>query len=175
MRMRQAAGAIRLWCGIAWGVASIVAADEPAALVNSQVETIPFTSPEDALRMMKVPDGFRVELFAHEPQVTQPISLTTDERGRLWIAENNTYSEREVNFSADQRDRIVILEDSDGDGRSDKRTVFWDQAQKLTSVEVGFGGVWALCAPQLLFIPDRDRNDIPDGPPIAVLDGWEDN
>jgi putative membrane-bound dehydrogenase-like protein len=150
-------------------------AQDDAAKINTQPETIPFTAPAEALRRMKVPEGFHVELFSHEPQVTQPISLTFDERGRLWIAENHTYAEREVNFAADQRDRIVILEDADGDGRCDKRTVFWDQAQKLTSVEVGFGGVWALCAPQLLFIPDRDRNDVPDGPPVVVLDGWEDS
>ena len=151
-----------------------IAQDKPA-VVNTQEETIPFTSPQDALKMMKAPEGFRIELFAHEPQVLQPISITTDERGRLWVAENNTYAESKVNFDTTQRDRIVILEDTDGDGKCDKRTVFWDQAEKLTSVEVGFGGVWALCAPNLLFIPDRDRDDKPDGPPIVVLDGWDGN
>src|SRR5207247_10818885 len=54
------------------------------------------------------------------------------------------------------RDRIIVLEDSHHTGHFDKRTVFWDGAQKLTSIEVGFGGVWALCAPRMLFIPDRD-------------------
>ena len=125
-----------------------IAQDKPAEVVkpvvNTQEETIPFTSPQDALKMMKVPEGFRVELFAHEPQVLQPISVTTDERGRLWVAENNTYAESAVNFDLKQRDRIVILEDTDGDGKCDKRTVFWEQAQKLTSIEVGFGGAGKL-------------------------------
>ncbi len=67
----------------------------------------------------------------------------------------------------------MILEDTDGDGRFDERTVFWDEAKKLTSVEVGFGGVWALCAPELLFIPDVNRDDVPDGKPVVVLDGWD--
>ena len=71
------------------------------------------------------------------------------------------------------RDRVVILEDSDGDGRQDKRTVFWDQGCKATSVEVGFGGVWVLNLPHLLFIPDRERDDVPDGPPIVMLDGLD--
>lgn len=141
---------------------------------NTQDPKDQLSTPEEALASIRLPEGFRASLFAEEPHVQQPIALTTDERGRLWIAENYTYAESQVNFAKDQRDRIVILEDTDGDGRFDKRTVYWDQAQKLTSVEVGFGGVWALCAPQLLFIPDRDRDDVPDGPPVVVLDGWDD-
>ncbi|MBS0266331.1 MAG: methyltransferase domain-containing protein [Planctomycetes bacterium] len=133
------------------------------------------STPEEALAKITLPAGFQASLFAAEPDVQQPISLTTDERGRLWIAENYTYSESKINFNDNLRDRIVILEDTDGDGRFDERTVFWDGARKLTSVEVGFGGVWALCAPQLLFIPDANRDDIPDGPPVVVLDGWDEN
>ncbi|MGY8675543.1 MAG: PVC-type heme-binding CxxCH protein, partial [Verrucomicrobiia bacterium] len=105
--------------------------------------------------------GFNISLFASEPDVHQPIAITTDARGRLWVAECYSYDDRENNYSAAQRDRIVILEDTNHDGQFDKRTVFWDKAWKLTSVEVGFGGVWALCAPNLLFIPDKDGDDIP--------------
>lgn len=145
------------------------------ATPNTQDAKDVLSTPAEALASFKVPEGFHVSLFAAEPDVQQPISLTTDERGRLWVAENYTYAEGKIRFEKDLRDRIVILEDVDGDGKFDKRTVFWDQAQKLTSVEVGYGGVWALCAPQLLFIPDRNRDDIPDGPPVVVLDGWDDN
>jgi putative membrane-bound dehydrogenase-like protein len=128
---------------------------------------------DEALAKISVPEGFEVSLFAAEPDVQQPIAIATDERGRLWVAENYTYAENAVNFAENLRDRIVVLEDADGDGRFDERTVFWDQAHKLTSVEVGFGGIWALCAPHLLFIPDADRDDVPDGEPIIVLDGWD--
>lgn len=131
-------------------------------------------SAEATVDSMVLPVGFHVTVFAAEPHVRQPIALSTDARGRLWVAENYTYAEREVNFAADLRDRIIILADVNGDGQFDRRTVFWDQARKLTSIEVGFGGVWALCAPQLLFIPDRDGDDVPDGPPVVVLDGWDD-
>ncbi|HET6324891.1 MAG TPA: PVC-type heme-binding CxxCH protein, partial [Planctomycetaceae bacterium] len=86
----------------------------------------------------------------------------------------NTYSDARMNFDLSKQDRIVILEDTDGDGRADRHTVFWDKAQKLTSVEIGFGGVWVLCPPRLLFIPDRNGDDIPDGEPQVVLDGWDD-
>ncbi len=146
-------------------------AEEPGVR-DTQKETIPLTSPEQAVARFNLPEGFRVSLFAAEPDVRQPIAIATDPRGRLWVAENNTYAESGVNFDSSQRDRIVILDDTDHDGRSDRRTVFWDQAEKLTSVEVGFGGVWALCPPHLLFIPDRDGDDRPDGAPEVVLDGW---
>ena len=99
--------------------------------------------------------------------------MATDARGRLWVAENYTYAEAKAGFDLKQRDRIVILEDTDRDGRADKRTVFYDQAQRLTSVEVGFGGVYALCAPQLLFFPDKNGDDIPDGKPVVLLDGFD--
>jgi len=141
---------------------------------NTEVSKEKLSSPAEALASIKVPEGFKVSLFAAEPDVQQPIALTSDERGRLWIAENYTYAEGAVGFAKELRDRIVILEDADGDGKFDKRTVFWDEGKKLTSVEVGFGGVWALCAPQLLFIPDRNHDDVPDGPPVVVLDGWDD-
>ena len=120
-----------------------------------------------------LPPGFRSTLFAAEPDVAQPISMTTDARGRLWVAENYTYSERGVTFHPELRDRIVIFEDTDNDGRFDKRTVFWDGAHRLTSIELGFGGVWALTLPRLVFIPDRDGDDRPDGPPEPLLDGFD--
>jgi len=122
---------------------------------------------------IEVPPGFRSTLFAGEPDVTQPIALATDGKGRLWVAENNTYSEREVGFHDGLRDRILILEDLDHDGRIDRRTVFYDRAQRLTSIEIGSGGVWALCPPNLIFIPDRNRDDVPDGEPEIVLDGFD--
>jgi putative membrane-bound dehydrogenase-like protein len=153
---------------------SKAAVDQPfPEIVNTEPSQEKLLTPEEALAKITVPEGFHVSLFAGEPDVQQPISLTTDERGRLWIAENYTYADSKINFDDKQRDRIVILEDTDGDGQFDERTVFWDQAQKLTSVEVGFGGVWALCAPHLLFIPDADRDDVPDSKPIIVLDGFD--
>jgi putative membrane-bound dehydrogenase-like protein len=132
------------------------------------------TPPEQAAAGITVPPGFHVSLFVSEPLLRQPIGMTTDSRGRLWVAENNTYSDAKINFDLTQNDRILILEDTDHDGRADRQTVFWDQGKKLTSVEIGFGGVWALCPPRLLFIPDRNGDDVPDGKPQVVLDGFDD-
>src|SRR5262245_36229283 len=98
----------------------------------------------DVIAQTNLPPGFRLTAFAAEPDVQQPIAMTTDARGRLWVAKNYTYSEASVGYHPQLRDRIVVFEDTHNDGHFNKRTVFWDGAQRLTSIEVGLGGVWAL-------------------------------
>ncbi len=120
---------------------------------------------------MTLPEGFRATLFAGEPDVVQPIAFTIDPRGRLWVAENMTYPAWRQKPSAP--DRIIILEDADGDGRLDRRKVFWDQGNTVSGLALGFGGVYVCATPHLLFIPDKDGDDVPDGPPTVVLDGWD--
>ena len=118
-------------------------------------------------------DGLEVGLFAAEPEVANPIAMAWDARGRLWIAENFTYDGRPIKLEQRLRDRVVVFADRDGDGRPDRRTVFRDDLTQLTSVEVGLGGVWLLCPPQLLFVPDADGDAVPDGPAQVVLDGFD--
>ena len=119
---------------------------------------------------MTVPDGFQVTLFAGEPDVVQPIAFTIDDRGRLWVAEAYSYPRRVPDDQAN--DRILIFEDTDGDGQFDTRKVFAEKLNLVSGLEVGFGGVWVGAAPHLLFIPDQDGDDRPDGPPQILLDGW---
>ena len=119
---------------------------------------------------MWVPEGFQVELIAKEPTVTQPIAFTFDARGRLWVAEAHAYPRRQP--AGQGNDRIIILEDADGDGGFEKKTTFASGLNLVSGLEVGFGGVWVGAAPQLLFIPDGDRDDVPDGEPVVLLDGW---
>jgi putative membrane-bound dehydrogenase-like protein len=126
-------------------------------------------TPAEAEKAMTVPEGFTAKLFAGEPAVTQPAGFDIDERGRLWVAEFRSYQ----NKREENNDRIVILEDTDGDGRFDKRTVFVDNLNCLTSVAVGLGGVWALCPPNLLFF--RTKDDKPIGDPEVRLEGWATN
>ncbi len=148
------------------------ATDIPA-IYNSEADTNAAPpSPQESLAKLKLPPGFKATVFAAEPDVQNPISMAWDARGRLWIAENYTYAERPIKFDLHLRDRILIFEDKDGDGHFDSRKVFTDEVQKLTSVEVGHGGVWALCPPQLLFIPDKNGDGVPDGPAEVVLDGF---
>ena len=137
-------------------------------------ETLP-GSPMPALEAVakwKLPIGMHVEVFAAEPEVMNPIGMAWDAHGRLWVAENFTYAERGVRFDPNQRDRVLVFEPSLEKGKPPKRSVFMDGFQALTSVEVGQGGVWLLCPPQLLFVPDPDGDAIPDGEPQVVLDGF---
>lgn len=129
-------------------------------------------SPAQAAQSFQLPPGFKSTLFAGEPDVQNPIAMAWDARGRLWIAENYTYSDGKTKFDLGLRDRVLIFEDTNGDGRFDSRKVFIDTVQMLTSVEIGHGGVWLMCPPQLIFIPDVDHNDIPDGPARTILDGF---
>ncbi len=129
-------------------------------------------SPQDALASFQLPEGFNATIFAAEPEVQNPIAMAWDKRGRMWVAENFTYAEKGKRLDLALRDRILIFEDSDGDGKADSRKVFSDKLSVLTSVETGRGGVWAMCPPQLLFIPDRDGDDVPDSEPEVLLDGF---
>jgi putative membrane-bound dehydrogenase-like protein len=139
----------------------------PAA-IRAQEEPPAPVPPAEAPGRMTLPPSFQATLFAGEPDVVQPIAIAFDDRGRLWVAECLSYP----TWKEKGNDRIVVFEDKDNDGEFDSRRVFWDQGNYLTGLAVGFGGVWACCAPHLLFIPDRNGDDTPDGPPEVVLDGW---
>lgn len=141
---------------------------------------------QDALKNLQLPAGFKAELIAAEPAVVQPIAMTWDERGRLWVIEGNSYPKpREPGAG---QDRILIFEDKDGDGKFETRKVFAEGISLASGIEIGFGGVWVGAAPYLMFIPDADRDDVPDAkhegyaayPQVpglkftayALLDGW---
>ncbi|MEM7600949.1 MAG: PVC-type heme-binding CxxCH protein [Verrucomicrobiota bacterium] len=140
---------------------------------NSELDSSAKPPPaEKALGMLELPEGFEATVFASEPDVQNPIAMAWDRRGRMWVAENYTYAEKATRFDLSLRDRLIILEDSDWDGVAETRTVFSDELQMLTSVELGRGGVWVMCPPQLLFIPDENEDDIPDREPEVILDGF---
>jgi putative membrane-bound dehydrogenase-like protein len=124
----------------------------------------------EAAKAMSVPPGFSVKLLAAEPDVRQPIGMCFDDRGRLWVAECYAYPHKVA--AADAKDRILIFEDTDGDHVLDSRKVFVEGLNLLSGLAVGFGGVWAGAAPDFMFIPDADGDDVPDGEPRILLDGW---
>jgi putative membrane-bound dehydrogenase-like protein len=159
-------------CAILLVAVCAVAADFPEPYNSEKNPAIPLMPATQAAASIKVPDGFHVDLFASEPDVQNPIGMCWDSRGRMWVAENYTYAEGAKHFDLSLRDRVLILEDKDHDGHAETRTVFTDNVQMLTSVEVGRGGVWLMTPPQLLFIPMRDGEDKPAGPPLVVLDGF---
>ena len=147
------------------------AADFPAPYNTEKDPGGPMPA-EEAAAKWQVPPGFKVSVFAAEPDVQNPIGCAWDARGRLWVAENYTYAERPVRFDEKLRDRVLIFEGTET-GHFTKRTVFTDEVQHLTSVEVGLGGVWLMAPPRLLFIPDKNGDDQPDGAAEVVLDGFD--
>ncbi len=151
-------------------------------------------SPAEAAAKATLPPGFKMHVFAAEPDVQQPIAFCLDHRGRVWVAEGRTYPKRQGNPPKDERpagtdrskptpdqlkdifggtDRILVLEDTDGDHKFDKRTVFMDNLNLVSGLEVGFGGVWIGAAPYLMFVPITDGDaPKPAGDPKILLDGW---
>ena len=109
------------------------------------------TSPSAAADSFRIPEGFQVTVFAAEPDIRQPIAMTTDPRGRLWVVENYTYADAKAGFATNLSDRILILSDTNHDGRFDQRTIFWDQGKLVT---------------------DRNGDDGPDSEPQILLDGF---
>jgi len=152
------------WCAAAGAQTPAL----PEGITNTQRPQDKPLSPQEALARMTLPEGFRATLFAGETDVMQPIAFDFDDRGRLWVVECFAYPD----FKVRDRDRILIFTDKDGDGRFDERKVFLANGRRLSGITIGFGGVWVTSAPELLFYPDRDGDDVPDGKPEVLLDGW---
>ncbi len=157
---------------IGWLTCCCRADDFPPVFNNEASSDASPMPAAEAAATMTLPEGFRATVYASEPDVRNPIAMAWDDHGRMWVAENYTYSDRTQHFDLSLRDRVIILDDRDGDGHAESRKVFTDNVQMLTSVEIGRGGVWLMCPPQLLFIPDADGDDVPDGSPEVVLDGF---
>ena len=126
--------------------------------------------PDQAAKFMQAPAEFRIELFASEPDIIKPISFSFDERGRLWVIEAMDYPNEVLNGNPGD-DRIKILEDTDGDGRADKFTVFAEHLNIPTSLAFANGGVIVSGAPHFLFLKDTDGDDKADVRQILNT-GW---
>ena len=129
-------------------------------------------APDKAAAAADPPPGFKMHAFAAEPDVRQPIAFCLDDRGRVWVAEGHNYPKKAP--AGEGKDRIIVLEDTNGDHRFDKRTVFMEGLNLVSGMEVGFGGVWIGAAPEFMFVPVNDwDNPQPAGKPQILLDGWD--
>jgi putative membrane-bound dehydrogenase-like protein len=113
----------------------------------------PALSPKEALARFKLPEGFRVELLASEPDIVNPIKMCFDARGRIWLVESLEYPRSEAGPG---QDRVKLLEDTDGDGKPDRFSVFADGLNIPCGIAVGHGGVFVTNAPDVLFLEDTD-------------------
>ena len=153
----------------------------------------PKMTPAETMARMKPAEDLRVDLLLNEPEVAQPTHFSFDARGRLWVAQYRQYPypagsrmlSRDKYYRAQYdrvpeppprhvpgRDRITVHEDTDGDGLPDRHTVFLDGLNMANAVLPGRGGVWVMNTPYLLFYPDANGDDVPDGPPVVHLAGF---
>jgi putative membrane-bound dehydrogenase-like protein len=139
--------------------AMILAADPPADSADrdyaGELPRIPATEPKEALAKFRVAPGFKVEQVAAEPLVADPIALSFDENGRLFVVEMRGYSEND----GENLSRITLLEDTDGDGRFDKSHVFADGLSWPTAIICWGGGVFVGDAPHIYYFRDADGDN----------------
>ncbi len=150
-------------------------------------------SPAESLAKMTTADDLTVDLIASEPEVAQPTHISFDERGRMWVAQYRQYPypagvkmvSRDQYYRSKYdrvppppphhdpgRDRITVHEDTNGDGIFDQTKVVLDGLNMANSVLRGHGGIWVMQTPYLLFYPDADGDDVPDGDPEVRLAGF---
>ena len=150
-------------------------------------------SPEDTLAVLDLPDDLAVDLIASEPLIAQPLQISFDEQGRMWVVEYRQYPfpaglkvvryDQHLRAVFDRvpeppphhepgRDRVSVLTDTDGDGTFDQYQVAIDGLNIATSVAVGHGGMWVMNPPYLLFYEDADGDAVPDAEPVVHLSGF---
>jgi putative membrane-bound dehydrogenase-like protein len=128
-------------------------------------------SPKDSMRYTQVPADFDLQLFAAEPDVVKPIYMAWDERGRAWVIEARDYPHGLVAEDEPGKADIKICEDTDGDGKADKFTIFADKLNLATSLVFVNGGIIVSEARHMLFLKDTDGDDKAEVRQ-AILPGW---
>lgn len=165
----------------------------PAQGTVSKDEAPPPLSPEKAVGEFRVADGLSISLAVAEPQIAQPLSISFDDRGRMWVLQYRQFPnpnglkpvkvDNWLRTKYDKlpepppkgpkgHDRISIYEDTNGDGRADVVKHFLSDLNLASGMALGHGGVFVAQPPYLLYYADRDQNDLPDGDPEVLLTGF---
>jgi len=174
-------------------VSALGASDSFAQGTVPKEETPPPLSPEDAQKQFKVAEGLEVGLVVAEPEVAQPLSISFDDRGRMWVLQYRQFPnpnglkpvkvDNWLRTKYDKipepppkgpkgHDRISIYEDKNGDGKADSVKHFVSDLNLASGMALGYGGVFVVQSPYLLFYPDRDQDDVPDSDPEVLLTGF---
>lgn len=196
--MIVSAACLAIGCALGLQALSGRAADEPsdvAAPVQqlAPLEHPPSVDPAEAVKLFKVPDNLEIRLVAAEPDVSQPLSISFDDRGRMWVLQYLQYPNPEglkavqmdnwLRTKYDRipppppdgpqgKDRISIYEDRDGDGHTETVKHFLSTLNLASGFALGYEGVFVVQPPYLFFYPDRNHDDIPDGNPEVLLTGF---
>ncbi len=139
----------------------------------SEPEVLKYLNPDEFIAATEVPDGLEIQLFADEtrfPELAKPVQLNFDSRGRLWVACMPTYPQWRPG-DKHPNDRLLILEDTDKDGKADKCTTFYDKLHCPTGFEFFNGGVLVVDQPRMIWLKDTDGDDKADQV-VEILDGW---
>lgn len=168
----------------------------PVCLAQGTVpreEATPALSSAEAVKQFKLAEGLSVSLVVAEPEVSQPLSITFDDRGRMWVLQYLQFPnpnglkpiqvDNWLRTKYDKlpepppkgpkgNDRISIYEDTNGDGHVDKVKHFLDDLNLASGMALGHGGVFVAQPPYLLFYADRNQDDVPDGDPEVLLTGF---
>ena len=139
----------------------------------SEAEELRYLTPQQLVEQTTVPKGFQIQPFADEtmfPELAKPVQLNFDNKGRLWVACMPTYPQWKPGDHKPD-DRLIILEDSDNDGKADACKVFYDKLHCPTGFEFWNGGVLVVDQPRLLFLKDTDGDDKADQV-VHLMDGW---
>ncbi|MGJ8642235.1 MAG: PVC-type heme-binding CxxCH protein [Luteolibacter sp.] len=129
---------------------------------------------EESEKLIKTPEGYKVELFATEkdfPNLANPVQISFDDKGRLWVATMPTYPHYRPGDALPD-DKLLIYEDTNGDGKADKETVFADGLHLPIGFEFAPGGVYVSLPPHLVWLPDADGDDKADSKEV-VLTGFD--
>ncbi|MEY4940058.1 MAG: hypothetical protein RIQ93_1793 [Verrucomicrobiota bacterium] len=150
-------------------------------------------TPEEAIRRMTLADGLEVKLVAAEPDVRQPITVSFDERGRMWVIEYLQYPkpagltpvkvDEYLRITFDRvpepppkgpkgADNILIFDRPDANGRMQDAKKFVGGLNLAAGMALGYDGVFVMQPPYLLYYADKNRDDVPDGPPDVLLSGF---
>jgi putative heme-binding domain-containing protein len=139
----------------------------------SEADQLRYLTPDEFIQSCTVPPGFELKLFADEtmfPELAKPVQLNFDNKGRLWVACMPNYPQWQPG-DPKPNDKLLILEDTDGDGKADKCTVFYDKLHCPTGFEFWNGGVLVMDQPRLLWLKDTDGDGKADVV-VHLMDGW---
>lgn len=150
---------------------SILVLISTAACAPAQqgLRDIPNPDPGKQAAAFNLPEGMEINLFASDPMIAKPVQMNWDNEGRLWLVSSGMYPH--IVPGAEENDRVLILEDTNGDGRADKKTVFADDLHIPTAVMPADGGAYVANSTEIIFLKDTDGDDVADERTV-VLSGF---